>query len=210
MRFYFSLIWGVYLILAFYSHVMKTFLVLFLLLFFHEMAHVLCAMLFHVRVSEMILTPFGFYATIDHLDYLPKLKKICILLCGLFMHVIYPFVFFLFLKMELISNNYFDYLVRINNSILLFNLLPIYPLDGARIIMTLLELFFSYPFARKLIQIISVMIWIICFYMSSLNMKLLFLFLGVLLFLEIKRNPDDLVEYVYTQRKYLKSLKNHV
>ena len=76
--------------------------------------------------------------------------------------------------------------------------------------MTLLELFFSYPFARKMIQIISVMIWIICFYVSSLNMKLLFLFLGVLLFLEIKRNPDDLVEYVYTQRKYLKSLENHV
>lgn len=210
MKFRFSFFWIGYLVLAYLSHVMKTFLIIFLMLFIHEMAHVLMAKYFHYDVSEIIITPFGFVAQIHHLDHGNILSRIFILLAGLSMHLLYPFIFYGMYKMQLLSTMYMDYLNQINRSILVFNLLPIYPLDGGRILLCCLQLFMKYKISRMIVLSLSCfMLWIM-FCVSTWNMRFLFIFLGIILMIEIQKNKMDYVEYCYNQRKYLKLHKNHV
>ncbi len=210
MKFQFSLIWIFFLILAFYSNALKTFLILFLMLLIHESFHVLTALFLHYQVDEIKVIPFGFHARIRHLDHGFFYEKILILTAGLTAHLLFPILIYLCYRQNIISFAYMDYLMKMNQAILFFNLLPIYPLDGGRILLSIIHLFFNYALSKKIIFFISIIMIGILFQKSPINLKIMLFFLLGMLLKEIKDNDLDLVEYHYQQRKHFKVRKNHV
>ena len=75
-----------------------------------------------------------------------------------------------------------------NLSILLFNLLPIIPLDGAKVLNILLNKFISFRKSHKItmyISVLSIIILIVCFY-SDLNMIMISIILICFLYKECK------------------------
>ncbi len=143
----------------------------------HELCHVITAYIFHVKTNSIVLYPTGFKANLDDYSSLKIYQQLLILIAG-------PLSFFI----SLILINflfYFDVISiygkklceNYNMIILLFNILPIHPLDGGKI----LDILFAHvlnEFFCRILRIIISFITLVClvFYIKSLGDLLMILF----------------------------------
>lgn len=204
MKFHLSFSFLIFLVLAIFSKVIQTYLIIFFILLIHELGHLGAALYFNYKISDMYIYPFGFSATIHHLNHAFPYEIIIIMICGLGMHLIFIFVLNICGDFHLFSSTYTQYLLHINYSILLFNLLPIYPLDGARILFALLRLFLSYSLSKYVIFILSLLCLLYFMIVGSISMKIILVFLFIILIKEIRKSLYDDVDYSYYKEKYLK------
>ncbi|KAA9000410.1 Zn-dependent protease [Paenibacillus spiritus] len=119
-------------------------LTLFAIVLIHEMGHVWAASAAGADVKSVQLLPFGGVAVIEGHGRLTAGKEIGIALAG-------PLQNFIMIgAVELLKTagwgdaGFMDYLVRANLMIALFNLLPILPLDGGKVMQSLLSLLAPY------------------------------------------------------------------
>lgn len=119
-------------------------IILFLLIFVHELGHFITAMIFQIEVDKIYIYPFGGISKF-HLSLNESLRKeFIILIMGPLVQCV--FSFFL-LKFDFF-NSYQKLIMVYNYTILTFNLLPIYPLDGGKLLNILLS--FQLSFQKSL------------------------------------------------------------
>lgn len=139
----------------------QTYLFLFSFTFIHELFHALTALFYKVKVEKICIFPFGFCARMESLINVEWYKELVIVIAGPLSY------FFSELLIKLIYNyNIISYVGMQNaNStnlfILCFNLLPIIPLDGSKIIKILLEFFLVEKKSMQISGIISLVSLII-------------------------------------------------
>ena len=116
---------------------------LFIIAFIHELFHVFAARLFNLKISEIKILPIGCYANIENLDSIKRLEQIIVLLLGplsfFFTRAIITYLY----RIDFISVYGFREYNEINLFMMLFNLLPIYPFDGGRVLKIILSSFVS-------------------------------------------------------------------
>ena len=122
----------------------------------HEMAHILIAKKFGCRFMKFEIKPFGTNAQLEDLDILKDNKKIIVYLAGAFLNILIGIIFY-FINIK-VSSNFFKESININLGLALFNLLPAYPLDGARVFEILLSKKMLYKKAQRIISILSYII----------------------------------------------------
>jgi len=102
----------------------------------HEVGHIIAGLILKIKLERIEIMPFGFASAFNNMENNKnfKIKEIFVVLAG-------PVVSFILL----ILCNYIDLIyitqqeaIYSNLLILLFNLIPIYPLDGGRIIRNLI------------------------------------------------------------------------
>lgn len=125
------------------------------LLLIHELGHYTVAKLLKFKVLKIVIYPFGGITKINDLINKDINEEILVATSG----VIFQFIFYLIIVYLNHINIIRDYTLNIytlyNNQIIFFNLMPIYPLDGAKIINLLLSKFFNYNLSNKLTIMIS-------------------------------------------------------
>lgn len=125
------------------------------LLLIHELGHYTTAKLLKFKVLKIIIYPFGGITKINDLINKDINEEILVATSG----VIFQFIFYLIIVYLNHINIIRDYTLNIytlyNNQIIFFNLMPIYPLDGSKIINLLLSKFFNYNLSNKLTIMIS-------------------------------------------------------
>lgn len=125
------------------------------LLLIHELGHYTAAKLLKFKVLKIIIYPFGGITKINDLINKDINEEILVATSG----VIFQFIFYLIIVYLNHINIIRDYTLNIytlyNNQIIFFNLMPIYPLDGSKIINLLLSKFFNYNLSNKLTIMIS-------------------------------------------------------
>lgn len=114
---------------------------------FHEICHLIIIKLFHFKVEEIYLIPFGGQIKI-------KCQKNHCPLIDVIIYFAGPLGNAILLCFGLILKN--DNLKTINLTLFLFNLMPIMPLDGFHILTNLLALKLPYFYAIKICLIISI------------------------------------------------------
>ena len=131
----------------------KNITIIFGICLVHELGHIFFIKLFKYKIISIELLPFGGYTTIDKKLNSSINKDILIALGG----IIFQFLLLLVVYLLKSKFNIITYNLIINYSFILmvFNLLPIVPLDGNNIIHLLLEKFFSYSLSYRLNLIIS-------------------------------------------------------
>ena len=144
MKIRFSWWWLPYGIFLTYFDMWKTAGFLAAILALHELAHVAVAKCFHYETSTLMIYPFGFGAEIKQMGNGSIWKETLILLAGPSVHLLVPFGIVLLMKYHIISTEYGNYLSMLNQAVCIFNLLPIYPLDGGRILQNLCQLILPY------------------------------------------------------------------
>ncbi|WP_315073385.1 M50 family metallopeptidase [uncultured Clostridium sp.] len=162
----------------------KSYIILsFLWVILHEFAHIVVANKFGCKFNNINISILGAKADLNDIDELNERKKLVLYLAGpffnLFMTVIAGF-FYEYFKYEFIRNS-----MIINLSLGTFNLLPAYPLDGARVTEILLSRKFLYKKAKKITETFSFTISGIMFVIFSIIILLhkvnISLFLAVIL-----------------------------
>ncbi|MDE6952514.1 MAG: hypothetical protein K2P09_01735 [Erysipelotrichales bacterium] len=119
----FSIIGG-YFDLYFYS---------LLIVIIHEMCHLLMAYYFNFKIEKVEILPFGAYLSLKDFYFHSILEELCVVLAGLASHLfLYVFIsHFCYVNKQ--------YLLMINSYVFYFNLIPVYPMDGHRIVCLLLQ-----------------------------------------------------------------------
>lgn len=92
-------------------------------------------------------------------------------------------------------------------SILLFNLLPIYPLDGGKIMNLILELFTPYKLSIKLSVISSYLVLLILFLKSKLKINIIIMIVLLLLLIIKEQKKIDYLYNKFILERYLNDYK---
>jgi len=135
----------------------------------HELAHLICGVILGFKPDTLRIMPLGFSIEFETKieDYNKKIlksnimsiKKIIIALSG-------PLVNLLIVIFGLIFNIN-NNIIYSNLLLLMFNLIPIYPLDGGRIVMNLLKILYGNRKANKYMNYITNILFIILTMISS-------------------------------------------
>lgn len=109
-------------------------LVLFGVVVVHELGHVAAARWFGWRVREVRLLPFGGVAVADPADGADSVQETAVALAGPLQNLLMIGFAFFFRLAGWWADEWTDWFVRVNMTVGLFNLLPVEPLDGGRIL----------------------------------------------------------------------------
>ncbi|QOS80796.1 M50 family metallopeptidase [Paenibacillus sp. JNUCC31] len=117
---------------------------LFTIVFIHECGHAAAAALLGCRVLSIQMLPFGGVAIIEDGGNITARREIMIALAGPLQNMLMVGIVLL-LKYGSVGDPVFlDYIIKGNLLIALFNLLPVLPLDGGKIVQALVSLFAPY------------------------------------------------------------------
>ncbi|WP_246079187.1 M50 family metallopeptidase [Paenibacillus piri] len=117
---------------------------LFAIVFVHELGHVLAAKSFGWRVKEVQLLPFGGVVVVEEQGSVPAWQEIVVALWGPLQNVWMIAAAAGLQWCGLISGDWAAYFIQANVFIALFNLLPILPLDGGKMMQSCLSLWLPY------------------------------------------------------------------
>ncbi|WP_261177622.1 M50 family metallopeptidase [Anaerobacillus sp. CMMVII] len=145
-------------------------IMVFSIVFIHEMGHSVAAHFFQWRIRKIELLPFGGVAEVEEYGNRPLKEEFIVIISGPIQHIWLIALSYLLLPFEFWTINDHQMFIMHNLMILLFNLLPIWPLDGGK----LLFLYFStkLPFQKSLDKTLK----------SSLFLLFLFTVVSIYLF----------------------------
>ncbi|TVY11910.1 M50 family metallopeptidase [Paenibacillus cremeus] len=123
---------------------------LFGIVFIHELGHVAAAKSFGWRVKEVQLLPFGGVAVVEELAGVPAWQELAVALAGPLQNFWMVPVGWALTALGLFPPDWGGYFVQANVMIALFNLLPVLPLDGGKIMQAMISLWLPY---QRTIQI---------------------------------------------------------
>lgn len=161
---------------------------LFAIVFIHECGHAAAAALLGCRVVSIQMLPFGGVAVIEDGGKLTAWREIVIALAGPLQNILMVGVVLLLQYMQFGDPIFLSYIIQGNLLIALFNLLPILPLDGGKIVQALVSLVAPYYTTLMWTYRISILVsigvivyavgrWIAGDYGLPLNILLVGLFL---------------------------------
>ena len=136
----------------------KNAIILTSIILIHELGHYLVAQLLKINVSKIIIYPYGGITKINDKINLNINKELLVALTGVTFQSIY---YYLIIVLNKFTPNTLEMFKLYHYSILYFNLLPIYPLDGAKIINLIFSKFIPFKLSNALTVFLSVIIIII-------------------------------------------------
>lgn len=210
------LLWVVMAIAVATAHFIELSLLLFLI-FIHEMGHAVAASFFSWRLKKISLLPFGGVAEMDEHGNRPLKEEAIVTLAGPVQHVWLIVVGIGLYQLNFMSEYIYSLFIQYNLMIFIFNMLPIWPLDGGKILFLWLSLRESFPkaFQRTLtLSIFAVSIFAFCILLiepMNLNVWIVIAFILFTLYYEWKQSRyvflRFLMERYYGNSNELRTLK---
>lgn len=149
----------------------KDTLLIFFIVLFHELGHLFFSKIFGYKIISISLYPFGGIIKYESLINSNTYKDFLIYFGGIIFQLILFLVFLLFFEMGFLSLYTYKLFLSYNFSIMIFNLIPIIPLDGYLILNYIFNVFLSFKKSYKLSFIIS-FVFIILFLILNYCLKI--------------------------------------
>ncbi|PHA00814.1 stage IV sporulation protein FB [Bacillus pseudomycoides] len=186
------LFWGI-MAIAIFTARFKELLILFFIVFIHELGHAVAAAHYKWRIKQIQLLPFGGVAELDEHGNKPLKEELIVIIAGPIQHVWMLVAAYLSYTTGWMGEDFYHFFMWNNIIILCFNLLPIWPLDGGKIALNILSYRFPFVQAHNIMMRISIACFIavlgLQLFWNSKNVMMwtLLLFLAFSLFQEWKQ-----------------------
>ena len=122
-------------------------IVLTTLIIIHELGHYLSAKTLNFNVDKIIIYPYG---------GITKIKDLIISISVRIFQLIFYLIIIFLNKLNIIRDYTMNIYTNYNKSLIFFNILPIYPLDGSKILNLLLSKYLYYNLSNKITIFISI------------------------------------------------------
>lgn len=157
-----------------------------ILIFVHECGHFVTGKILGFQVKRIEIYPYGGCSKLEYDINVPLWKEFLVLVMGPITQTV--FVFFVSYS-KIAMESYFYYY---HYFILIFNLLPIYPLDGGRLLHLFFAYFISYFQSLKSVFYFSIFFYscfffYVIFFQRNLIFLLMIILLGLKVYKEIKQ-----------------------
>ena len=140
---------------------MTNLLIFTLIILIHEMGHYLIALRNGFNVLKITIYPYGGMTKLNYNINEKISKELEVAFGGIFFQIIFYLIMVLLYNYGCVREYIFDIYKQYNISILMFNILPIYPLDGGKILNLLLFEILPYKLANKVTVYLSLIIIIV-------------------------------------------------
>lgn len=176
----------------------KNILVILIIVIVHELGHVFFFCLYKIDIDKIIIYPYGGVSRVNKKIHERIYKDILISLGGIiFQGLLIILIIFLYNKGYIVRSTY-NMFITYNKSVILFNLIPLIPLDGSKLLLSICSKYLSYRISYIIMIIIST-ISLICFIIYNMVFKLndivIYLFLVISLINCIR-------EFKYVRNKF--------
>ena len=165
----------------------------------HEFGHIFISLFFNYKIIKLEIFPFGGYLHLNKKIDEKLIKEIILALFGIVFQLIYIFIIIFIYKIGYISDFNMRFVIKYNLYIIMFNLMPINPLDGYKFLRSILEYKLSIKKSFIITNIISfATICLLVYY----NIKYKFSNYFVYSFL-LYKIYDDIKNYKYYYNNFL-------
>lgn len=170
-----------FLILTFcFTGLIKNIILIYIIVIFHELGHILIIKILRYKIIKIDIYPIGGITRIDKKINTSIKHELLISVFGIIFQIILWLIFFLLQHYCIISSLTYKLFKSYNKTIIIFNMLPIIPLDGYIFLRSIWELIFPYKksfYLSLIISIISIILFITYNELYSLNNYLIISFL---------------------------------
>ena len=191
-------------ILSVITGLFKSFIIMYLIIFIHELGHITMALIFDYNIVKINIYPFGGYTVFDMDINKSVIPEFMVFIGGVLFQFIFSPIFNL-----IVDNNSYIYNIfnSYNKTILLFNLLPIIPLDGSKLLNIILNTILPFKSSHILTIYSSyiALIILLIFNMGNLNIYIMAILLLELILIEHKNHI-----YIFNKfllERYIKNVK---
>lgn len=177
------------------SGLFKDYIMIMFIVSVHELGHILVALYYKWNIRKIVILPFGGITIFNELINRPIKEEFMIAAAG----PIFQSILFIF-----IDNSKFIYY---NKALLIFNLIPIIPLDGSKIVNLFFNKIVSFKRSNFLTNLLSILMILVLIILNKKNlMGLLIIFLLLVKILEeIKKYNFIFNRFLF--ERYLYSIK---
>ncbi len=146
-----------YLLGVYYAFTGKIFIFIIctLIALIHELGHSFTAERLGYRLDKIVLMPFGAIVT-GNIKGLNAREQIRVALSGPLINLALSIGFYALWWLFPLTYTVTSEIVSVSNDMLLMNLLPVFPLDGGRVLMAILSLYMSEEKAGKVCKGVSI------------------------------------------------------
>lgn len=168
----------------------------------HEMGHGVCAQFFSWRIKRIRILPFGGVAEMEEYGNRPLKEELAVTLAGPLQHIWMTAVMYALYMNEWVPEDVFFMFMEFNIMILLFNLLPVLPLDGGKLLLMGLSLLHPYSKAFQqtilfsVIVLLSLHLFSLFIFPMQLNLWIVLCYLYFSLWMEWKQRQFILMRFL--------------
>lgn len=180
------------------------FLIITILITIHELGHFLTAKHYNFEIDKIYLYPYGGISKFNLEMNVSLKKELIVLILG----PIFQIICYYILLLIPFFNNYHGIIKSINYTILVFNLLPVYPLDGGKLLNIIINYFFNFKQSFKLVIALSYLVVIfisVYFFKLSINLNIIFMICFLLYKIGEERKNGKLYYDKFLLERYLKN-----
>lgn len=202
------LLWAM-LLIGYLTGSFAELIIILTIVLIHEFGHLTMAFFFRWRIKKVMLWPFGGVMETDEYYTRPSLEEYLVLLMGPVQHLWMYLAIHLLSIWNVLPGHILEYAFMYNTYLLLFNLLPVWPLDGGKLLFLFVSTYVPFKKAYDHVMIFSFWMVIglvlvtVIYHWSTLHTILLACFLLYEIRLEWKRK-----HFVYL-RHLLARLQNN-
>lgn len=182
----------------------KAFIIMYLIVIVHELGHIVMALFFNYKIKKINIYPFGGYTMFDNDINTSLLSEFMVFIGG----ILFQMIFFMIMKYTLNNYSYIYKLINNYNTLILtFNMLPIIPLDGSKVLNIMLNKIFSFKVSHLISIYISYLIIIVFLIFNFKNLSTILMFV-ILLILLIKEHKSH--KYIFNRfllERYIKDIR---
>lgn len=161
----------------------------------HELGHYTIAKINKLTVEKIIIYPYGGLVKMNNKVNTNINKELLVAISGIVFQLIYYFIIIILYQKGIIREYIYNIFKTYNKSILIFNILPIHPLDGSKLLNLILSKILPFNLTNKLNIIVSIITIIIMLIINYYNFNYtLILTLGIII--------DNIIKY-HRQIKYI-------
>lgn len=198
-------------------------LLLFGFVILHELGHATAARRYGISTRDIIISPIGGIARLEGLPSNP-IKELIVAIAGPAVNLALALLFFLIVipfsrdfipttdRIDLIASplDYFRYLLLINLSLVIFNMVPAFPMDGGRVLRALLATKFSKIkatyYASMVAKVFALLFLVIGVYYSHIVLAMIG---GFVLFMSGSEYANTLFEHVMNNYSAKDAVPSH-
>ena len=176
-------------LLGLLSGYIKNIFIIFIIVLIHELGHVFFFYLFKYDIESIVIYPFGGVSKVNKRIHERIYKDVLVSIGGVLFQLFLFILFYLLFRYCFIVKSTYDMFCTYNSSVILFNLIPMIPLDGSKLLFSVFTKYLPYKLSYLfmiIVGIISLVLFVIYTFIFRLNDIVVYVFLFVNLLVVIR------------------------